>query len=89
MTVKTLQLRKNLKQILEATVDQDVFLNYYGELYQIVRVNKSGQTTQAQRVIQKFTDLPAIDSEKADFLDENNPSQEKENIQNLITKKYV
>ncbi|MEM1312572.1 MAG: hypothetical protein AAGF07_03870 [Patescibacteria group bacterium] len=43
MIVKTLDLRKNLKQLLHSTSEEELFLDYYGELYKIVPVKKAAQ----------------------------------------------
>jgi hypothetical protein len=83
MIVKTLELRKNLKELLDTSQKEDLFLDYYGDLYKIVPVRQNKQQiTQAQKIIDKYSKLNARPSKDSIF-SEKDPAKEKENFRNL------
>lgn len=58
MIVKTLELRKNLKELLKKSHEENLYLNYYGELFEIIPVKKNAKKlTQAQKLIEYFANL--------------------------------
>jgi hypothetical protein len=83
LVVKISQFRKNLKMLLEVSSKEDLFLDYYGELYKIVPVKKGSQKlTQSQRIIDKYSRIKPK-SIKSKIFDELDPAKEKNNFRNL------
>jgi hypothetical protein len=83
MIVKTLQLRKNLKQLLEKSEEEDLFLDYYGKLFKITPIKKdTKKLTQTQKLINFFQDLPPRKLTDPIF-NEADSAQEKANFRNL------
>ena len=85
MIVKTLQLRKNLKELLEMSYkeDEELFFDYYGKMFQIVPVSKKKTTkTRTQEFIEKYSNLPPIRLTNPIF-NEADSTQEKANFRNL------
>jgi hypothetical protein len=85
MIVKTVQFRKNLKELLKNAYDnnEELVLDYYGQLFEIVP-KKSGVTkpTKKQKLITHFSKIKPVKLNSSIF-DEANPSKEKENFRNL------
>jgi hypothetical protein len=83
MIVKTLELRKNLKQLLEKSEEEDLFLDYYGKLFKITPIKKNAKyMTPTQKLIAKYSNLKPIKLTDPIF-NENDSAQEKANFRNL------
>lgn len=88
MIVKTLELRKNLKQLLEKSEEEDLFLDYYGKLFKITPIKKNAKKlTQTQKVVEYFKNRPPIKLTDPIF-NEADPAQEKANFRNLRYRSY-
>jgi hypothetical protein len=90
--VKAVELRKNLKQILEKIyngTEEDIVLDYYGKLFQITPIEniKTKKKTQAQRVIDHFKNIKPVKLTDPIF-NEADPAQEKANFRNLMASRY-
>ncbi len=86
MIVKTLQLRKNLKELLEMCYkeDEDLFLDYYGKMFQIVPVSKKKtKKTHAQKIVDYFKGRKRQPFADDPIFNEADPAQEKANFRNL------
>jgi len=83
MIVKTLQLRKNLKEVLLNSFEEDTFLDYYGDLFKIVPVaERTKKITQTQRIIDKFSKISPRKLTSTVF-NGTDAAQEKSNFRNL------
>lgn len=86
--VKSLQFRKNLKSTLLKSYDEEVMIDYYGELFQIVPVKKNPKKqTQTQKIIAKYSTLKPVKITDPVF-NEADPAQEKANIRDLMYGTY-
>lgn len=86
--VKSAKFRENLAQLLKNSYDEDIFIDYYGQLFQITPVQKSAKKlTQAQKLIAKYSNLKPMKLIDPIF-NESDPAQEKANFRNLRYAKY-
>jgi len=90
--VKTVQFRKNLKKILQDSHTQKVFIDYYGELFEIKPAQsdadqKNTPKTKTQKLIEKYSNLPPMKLTDPIF-NEADPAQEKKNFRELMAKRY-
>lgn len=81
MIIKTFQLRKNLKELLKSSYNEDLILDYYGELFKIEPV-KAKKLTPAQKAINHFKNLKPRKLTNPIF-NEADAAQEKVNFRNL------
>jgi|GEM_PF-5483838 len=87
--VKSLQFRKNLKGLLEASYKEDLILDYYGKLFLIKPVNKNAKMkTKAQETLEYFKNRKRHSFADDPIFNEADPAQEKANFRNLRYGQY-